>query len=267
MLGLLLLVLPIIIDAAKSSPAAPLPVYLQLTEEAYRECDEQAIELVEGLAEYYCRDTSGENPISTSPHGAKNAMNRLFYLGRYAYRDYDFINGELPLKPAQLNPKEAMLMMRACLLQTSAKKFINGKPDPQQIDDEDGCVEGMMRREFDEPWEEAEGMLRPLNVVAMLAMPKRNYCLQQVFESFSRGARHDEGEEGCSGWGKLSMECREGTEPLLQHDKHGGLGRVGKGRGMVQPADDVEQLEAGDAQGMDRASAWIQIAIRGSLFP
>lgn len=113
-------------------------------------------------------------------------MNRLFYLGKYAYRNYNFIDGDTPLKPAQMNPNEAMLMLRACLLQTSAAKFINAKLDPQQVVDKEECVEEVMQREFDEPWEEAERILRPLNIGAMLALPKRNWCLAQVFESFCR---------------------------------------------------------------------------------
>lgn len=184
MLQLFLLILPVIIEAA-SSVAQP-PVYLQLTEEAYIECDEQAIELVEELAQYHCRDVL-DNDSSATKYNTEGAMQKLLYLGKYAYRDYNFLDDDTLAKPALLQPKEALLMMRACLLQSAAAKFLNSKVDSKGIVNSNDCVEEVMQQEFDDPLDEAEKVFRTMDKNTMLSLPdKREHCMDQVLSSFAR---------------------------------------------------------------------------------
>lgn len=208
MLRLLLFVLiPPIIEAASSE--AQGPVYLQLTEEAYRECDRQAIELVEGLAQYHCRQVLGHD-YSNVDYDPDKVMNRLLYLGKYAYRGYNFLEDEALPMPADLQPQEAMLMMRACLLQTAAVKFSKKRVNSELIVDKNECVEEVMQKEFDAPLEVAEQLLRPMNVSAMLSLSKRHRCMEKVLSSFAREWVVREASEGAPDSGIKFLDRMKG---------------------------------------------------------
>lgn len=210
MLRFLLLVSSIIVKAVSSTATQGL-LYLQLDEEAYRECDMQAIEVVEDLAQYYCQNVAS-NDTSIPHYDTRRAMEQLIYLGEYAYRGYNFLDKETLPTPALLEPKEAMLMMRACLLQTAATKFINERVDPRQGIYGGDCAEEMMQQEFDDPLEEAERLLRPMDVSGIVALPKRHRCMERVISSFTRewvmkGAKEKEPESGITFMDKLKGQC------------------------------------------------------------